>query len=160
MLRFALSLRYIMLVASIGTAVGAIVMFWEGSVHTLNGAYAAVIEHDAKGAVAQVMGATDSYLFGIVLVIFAYNIAFGFVFDLGKAERQVLPAWMQPSSMHELKTTLVGVILVYLVVDFATDWAESNFAETWTVLIKPISILLIAGTFRLLAMPEPGDNQH
>jgi uncharacterized membrane protein YqhA len=160
MLRFALSLRYIMLIASIGTAVGALVMFWEGSVHTLSGAYAAVIEHDAKAAVAQVMGATDSYLFGIVLVIFAYNIAFGFVFDLSKAERQVLPAWMRPSGMHELKTTLVGVILVYLVVDFATDWAESNFVEAWTVLIKPISILFIAGTFRLLAMPEPGDNPH
>ena len=129
MLRFALSLRYIMLIASIGTAVGALVMFWEGSVHTLSGAYAAVIEHDAKAAVAQVMGATDSYLFGIVLVIFAYNIAFGFVFELSKAERQVLPAWMRPSGMHELKTTLVGVILVYLVVDFATDWAESNFVE-------------------------------
>ena len=90
----------------------------------------------------------------------AYNIAFGFVFDLSKAERQVLPPWMRPSGMHELKTTLVGVILVYLVVDFATDWAESNFVEAWTMLIKPISILLIAGTFRLLVMPEPGDNQH
>ena len=75
------------------------------------------------------MGATDIYLFGIVLVIFAYNIAFGFVFDLSKAERQVLPAWMRPSGMHELKTTLVGVILVYLVVDFATDWAESNSSK-------------------------------
>ena len=36
MLRFALSLRFIMLIASIGTAVGALVMFWEGSVHMLN----------------------------------------------------------------------------------------------------------------------------
>ena len=60
MLRFALSLRFIMLIASFGTAVGALVMFWEGSVHMLNGAHAAVIGHDPKGAVAQVMGATDS----------------------------------------------------------------------------------------------------
>ena len=158
MLRFALSLRYIMLIASVGTAAGALVMFWIGSVHMFKSAYAAAIDHDVKGAVAQVMGATDTYLFGIVLIIFAYNITFGFVFDLSKAERQVLPAWMRPSGMHELKTTLVGVILVYLVVDFATDWAESNFADGWTMLIKPISILLIAGTFRLLVMPEPGDN--
>ncbi len=160
MLRFALSLRFIMLIASIGTAVGALVMFWEGSVHMVNAAYAASVDHDPKAAVAQVMGATDTYLFGIVLVIFAYNIAFGFVFELSKAERQMLPKWMRPSGMHELKTTLVGVILVYLVVDFATDWAESNFVEAWPVLIKPISILLIAGTYRLLVMPEPGDNQH
>jgi uncharacterized membrane protein YqhA len=160
MLRFALSLRYIMLIAAIGTAAGALVMFWLGTVHMFNGAYAAGIDHDAKAAVAQVMGATDTYLFGIVLIIFAYNIAFGFVFDLDKAERQVMPAWMRPSGMHALKTTLVGVILVYLVVDFATDWAESNFVDGWSVLVKPISILLIACTFRLLVMPEPGDNQH
>ena len=123
----------------------------------INAIYAVTLGHDPKGAIAQVMGGTDSFLFGIVLVIFAFNIAFGFVFSLSKAEKQGLPAWMRPSGMHELKTTLVGVILVYLIVDFATDWAESNFADSWVMLVKPISILLIAGTYRLLAMPEPGD---
>jgi hypothetical protein len=59
--------------------------------------------------------------------------------------------------MHQLKATLVGVILVYLVVYFATDWAEGGAVESWIALVKPISILLIAGALRLLAMPEPGD---
>jgi len=31
MLRFAVSLRFILLIASLGTAVGALVMFWEGT---------------------------------------------------------------------------------------------------------------------------------
>jgi uncharacterized membrane protein YqhA len=155
MLRFAVSLRFILLIASVGTAVRALVMFWEGTTRMINAIYAVTLGHDPKGAIAQVMGGTDSFLFGIVLVIFAFNIAF--VFELSKAEKQMLPAWMRPSGMHELKTTLVGVILVYLIVDFATDWAESNFADSWVMLVKPISILLIAATFRLLAMPEPGE---
>jgi uncharacterized membrane protein YqhA len=154
MLRFAMSLRFVMLVASVGTALGSLVMFWEGTVRMVNAAYAALIAHDAKSAIAQVMGGTDAYLFGVVLVIFAYNITFGFVFDLSKPERQTMPKWMRPSGMHELKATLVGVILVYLVVDFATDWAESNFTESWQMLVKPISILLIGLTLRLLTMPE------
>ena len=128
MLRFALSLRFILLI---------------------------------EGAIAQVMGGTDVFLFGIVLVIFAYNIDFGFVFELGEGEKERLPGWMRPAGMHQLKTTLVGVILVYLVVDFATDWAEGAAVESWVALVKPISILLIAGALRLLAMPEPGDaNAH
>jgi uncharacterized membrane protein YqhA len=154
MLRFALSLRLVMLVASFGTALGALVMFGEGTVRMVTAAYTAIIVHDAKAAIAQVMGGTDAFLFGVVLVIFAYNITFGFVFELSKADRQTMPKWMRPAGMHELKTTLVGVILVYLVVDFATDWAESNFTESWQMLVKPISILLIAATLRLLAMPE------
>jgi uncharacterized membrane protein YqhA len=157
MLRLAVSLRFILLIASVGTAVGALVMFWEGTTRMINAIYAVTLGHDPKGAIAQVMGGTDSFLFGIVLVIFAFNIAFGFVFTLSTAEKQGLPAWMRPSGMHELKTTLVGVILVYLIVDFATDWAESNFADSWVMLVKPISILLIAATFRLLVMPEPGE---
>lgn len=158
MLRFARSLRFILLIAVFGTVIGALVMFWEGAAHMANAAYAAALGNDPKGAIAQVMGGTDAFLFGIVLVIFAYNIAFGFVFELSEGEQQMLPAWMRPTGMHQLKTTLVGVILVYLVVDFATDWAESNVVvESWVVLAKPISILLIAGTLRLLAMPEPGE---
>jgi uncharacterized membrane protein YqhA len=127
MLRFALSLRFILLI---------------------------------EGAIAQVMGGTDVFLFGIVLVIFAYNIDFGFVFELGEGEKERLPGWMRPAGMHQLKTMLVGVILVYLVVDFATDWAEGAAVESWVALVKPISILLIDGALRLLAMPEPGDAQE
>ena len=61
---------------------------------------------------------------------------------------------MRPAGMHQLKTTLVGVILVYLVVDFATDWAEGGAVESWTALVKPISILLIAGALRLWRCPS------
>ncbi|MEI9902290.1 MAG: YqhA family protein [Hyphomicrobium sp.] len=154
MLRFAMSLRFIMLVASLGTAFGSVVMFWEGSTHMLYAAQAVASGSDAKLAIAEVMGGTDAFLFGVVLIIFAYNIAFGFVVALPKVARQTMPKWMRPSSMHELKATLVSVTLVYLVVDFATDWAKSNFTDSWTVLVKPISILLIAAALRLMSAPD------
>ena len=37
----------------------------------------------------------DSFLFGIVLVIFAYGIAIGFVFTLPKGYGEKLPPWMK-----------------------------------------------------------------
>ena len=86
MLRFALSLRFILLI---------------------------------EGAIAQVMGGTDVFLFGIVLVIFAYNIDFGFVFELGEGEKERLPGWMRPADVKR------------------SGWAGS-YLSTWSSTSRPI----------------------
>ena len=61
---------------------GSLLMFLQGGVflHTI------LAEGDAvqKQVTVPVLGAVDSFLFGIVLVIFAYGIAIGFVFALPK----------------------------------------------------------------------------
>lgn len=157
MLRLALCFRYVMLVASFGTALGAIVMFFEGALRIVEASIALFQGVDEKLVIAAVMGGTDVFLFGIVLVIFAYAIAFGFVFNLTPAQRDRLPTWMQATGMHEHKATLVGVILVYLIVDFATDWAQDVGELTWVVLTKPLSILMIAASFRLFVVNMSGN---
>ena len=146
MLRIALSLRYVMLIASAGAALGALVMFWEGSAHML--------------------GATISIFTGIELQ--ADHRAGDGRHGRAPVRRRSRHLRLQPSpsascsscrrsgsancsppgcaqtGVSELKATLVGVILVYLVVDFATEWAANTAESTWLVLTKPISILLIA----------------
>lgn len=154
MLQFALSLRFVMLIAALGTTFGSLVMFGQGAWRMAEAAHSAAIDMEPKVAIAHVMSGTDAFLFGVVLIIFAYNITFGLVFALDKTDRRQMPKWMRPSSMQEIKTTLVSVILVYLVVDFATDWAESNMIDSWTALVKPISILLIAAALRLMGGHE------
>jgi uncharacterized membrane protein YqhA len=158
MLRAALSLRYVLLIASFGTALGALVMFYEASIKIVDAAAAIFTGQEERQIIAHVMGGTDVFLFGIVLIIFAYAIAFGFVFELTDAERERLPAWMRATTMAELKATLVGVILVYLIVDFATDWAQDVGELTWVVLTKPLSILAIAAAFRLFAANHGGSS--
>ncbi len=69
MLRAALSLRYLMLVASLGAVAGALLMFFE-AVTKLAGGFRAVVYPDGsngKSVMSAVMGATDASLFGIVL---------------------------------------------------------------------------------------------
>ena len=158
MLRFALSLRFIMLIAAIGTPVGALVMFWEGSVHMLDAAYAE--RGGDRRAPSRRRWAAPTRSCSASSVIFAYNIAFGFVFELNEGEQQRLPAWDAASGCMMMKTTLVGVIFVYLVVDFGTHRAEKRRRRIRVRAVKLIFILPIAGTYRLLVMPEPGDNQH
>ena len=100
---------------------------------------------------AAVMGATDAFLFGVVLIIFAYAIALGFAFPLKVAQRDKLPTWMHVQGIGELKNTLVEVIIVYIAVNFATDLATGESALT---LVKPGSIVLIAVARRIMSGPH------
>jgi len=105
------------------------------------------------------MAATDSFLFGVVLLIFAYSIAFGFVFDLAEPDRLRLPGWMRVQGIAELKHTLVQVIIVYLIVDFATDVSEPETRLSWDTLVLPSSILLLAGALALMSRSGlPGES--
>lgn len=158
MLRAALSLRLVLLVAALGTGVGALIMMWQGMTLIVEAGEALYRHDDHKLITAAVMGATDIFLFGIVLVIFTYAIVFGFVFKLAKQDRKKLRAWMRPTGMHELKTTLISAILVYLVVDFATDWATLGQNIDWTLLVKPMSILMLAAALRLFVNEPSGED--
>ena len=150
MLRAALSLRFVMLLGSAGALVGAALMLWEGGVK-LAAAVTTAAAGGAKAATALVMAATDAFLFGVVLMIFGYAIAFGLVFELSAEDRKRLPRWARIEGVGELKRVLIEVILVYLVVDFATDIAESEGHPGWEILVVPIAVVLIAGALRLMA---------
>jgi uncharacterized membrane protein YqhA len=156
MARYLLPLRFLMLAACLGALFGAMLMF---------GLAAAKLSHGASliwqtrftqtpEITTAVMGATDALLFAVVLIIFAFAIAFGFVFPVEGDARRRIPDWMQTSGVGELKHTLVSVIIVYLVVDFATDLAQVEGRIDVEQLIKPAAVLMIAATLRLMGGRE------
>lgn len=57
----------------------AVQTFWRGS-------------EEANAVVALVMGATDAFLFGVVLLIFAGAITFGFVLSIAPQRRETFLA--------------------------------------------------------------------
>jgi len=144
-----------MLFACLGALLGAVLMFALAGAKLGHGAEALWMSSAGQAGeiVAAVMGATDVFLFGVVLIIFAYAIAFGFVFELDGETRERIPNWMHVGSVSELKRTLVEVIIVYLVVDFATDLAIDSSALAWQTLVKPISVVMIAAALRLMGTP-------
>ncbi len=160
MLRFALLLRLVTLVASLGAAAGALLMFGLGAAKLAAGMNFVLrpAETETTSLITAVMEATDAFLFGLVLIVFAYAITFGFAIDLPRDVRAKLPPWMRVQGISELKNTLIEIILVYLIVDFATDVAEVETHVSWDMLVKPVTILLIAGTVRLLRH-SPSENR-
>ena len=73
LLTFFLSLRAIMLIGSAGALVGSLLMFLQGGFFLHEAWHTIMTEGDAvqKQVTVPVLEAVDSFLFGIVLVIFA-----------------------------------------------------------------------------------------
>jgi uncharacterized membrane protein YqhA len=162
MLHSILSLRWITLVAALGAALGAVLMFFEGCLKLAH-ALEMVVQPNAATAtsvIATVMQATDAFLFGLVLIVFGYAITFGFAVNLPNSVRAKGPRWMRVESLGEIKITLIQVVLVYLVVDFVTDVVEIGTRITWEMLVKPTAIVLIAGALRLLGSTHLDEQPH
>lgn len=149
------SLRFVLLFGSAGTALSALVMIWQGG-HSLFSALLRVIDptRSGKPVVTYIMDATDEFLFGIVLIIFAYAITFGFALRPTPAMRERLPSWIHIDDVKELKAIFFDALIVYLAVDFITDITEADGHMTWEMLVKPLSMMLMAGAMRLLVKPH------
>lgn len=149
---YLLPLRLCSLFACLGAICGAFLMFGLAAAKLGHGAsviWTAGFQQSASITTA-VMGTTDALLFGVVLMIFAYAIFFAFVLPAHHVASQSAPRWMQATTVGDLKRTLLEVIIVYLVVDFATDLALIEGRVDIDNLIKPAAVLLIAGALRLM----------
>jgi uncharacterized membrane protein YqhA len=147
-----LSLRSIMLIGSIGAIMGSVLMFLQGTLYLYEAWHALFTPGDIGGKqlTVPVLEAVDSFLFGIVLDIFAYGIAIGFVFNLRQVEDRRLPAWMKVAGVGQLKETLAEVVLVDLIVIFARTVVEAEGKFEYHMLVLPVSILFIAAALRLI----------
>ena len=154
LLTFFLSLRTIMLIGSAGALVGSLLMFLQGGFFLHEAWHTIMTEGDAvqKQVTVPVLEAVDSFLFGIVLVIFAYGIAIGFVFTLPEGYGERLPVWMKVGGVGQLKATLAEVVIVVLIVIFARIVVEANGHLQWSMLVLPASILMISSALRMLEL--------
>lgn len=171
MLNFLLGLRAIMLIGSLGSVVGSLLMFLQGSLYLFEAWHMLFEPGDIGGKqlTVPVLEAVDSFLFGIVLVIFAYGVAIGFVFTLPEGHGKRLPEWMKVAGVGQLKETLSEVVIVVLIVIFARTVVEAEGKLDLSMMVLPVSVLLIAGALRLIDFtgskhgngrvePRPGDD--
>ncbi|HEX6831451.1 MAG TPA: YqhA family protein [Methyloceanibacter sp.] len=154
LLTFFLSLRAIMLIGSAGALVGSLLMFLQGGFFLHEAWHTILAEGDAvqKQVTVPVLEAVDSFLFGIVLVIFAYGIAIGFVFTLPEGYGERLPVWMKVGGVGQLKATLAEVVIVVLIVIFARVVVEAQGKFEWSMLVLPASILMISVALRMIEL--------
>ena len=147
-----------MLIGSVGAIIGSLLMFLQGG-HYLFEAWHTILGDGHTGerqVTVPVLEAVDAFLFGIVLVIFAYGIAIGFVFTLPEDYGKRLPDWMKVGGVGQLKATLAEVVIVVLIVIFARVVVEAQGKFEWSMLVLPASILMIAVALRMIELGKHG----
>jgi uncharacterized membrane protein YqhA len=154
LLSFLLGLGAILLIGSAGAIVGSLLMFLQGAFFLHEAWHIIVAEGNAaeRQVTVPVLEAVDAFLFGIVLVIFAYGIAIGFAFTLPEGYGRRLPNWMKVEGVGQLKATLAEVVIVVLIVIFARVVVEANGKFEWSMLVLPFSIFLIAAVLRMIEL--------
>ena len=90
-------------------------------------------------------------MISLVFMIFGLGVARLFIFD--KTEGRALPAWLNVSSLEELKVLLWRTILFALVTFAITNFVK-NPSGSWDALILPLIILILAASLFLIHKRE------
>lgn len=125
-------LRYLSILAVIGSAISSIVLFIQGVMLVYWGLedYFSKIFDSTLSAEQQselyehlfqeVVSSVDVFLFALVLIIFGVGVYELFVSKIDPVEREVdnRPSWLRINSVDDLKSSLGKVILMVLIVSF------------------------------------------
>lgn len=150
----ATGVRLVLAAGALGMMAGGVVLIGEGIYHIGASVVGLFKQAASTGMTGLIMKATDELLFGVVLMIFGANIAFGFCLDAEKAVVYRIPSFMRTSTIQELKANFCLVIVVFLIVDFATDIISDANKLDVSLLYFPAAIVLIALALWLLPHAE------
>jgi uncharacterized membrane protein YqhA len=147
--RVAGSSRFFALFAILGTALSAAAIFVYAIVFIVVAIWHAATagtpsEEGLKRLTVELVDTTDSFLLGTVL----YIVSIGF-FQLFVDSDVPLPAWLRITNLDQLKSKLVGVVVVLLAVTFlgkVVDWnGDRNIAYLGLAIAAVIAGLAYGG---------------
>lgn len=157
--------RFISGLAVISSLIGALLMFWIGTLNTLKSvaiafkfsaeARAVAAEADiTELAAVQLLESLDNFLVGLAFLYFAYGI-YSLFLSSDRLPAGV-PDWLQVNSIGTLKKSLLEVVVVLLSVAFVKGLFERliDGALSWELLVVPLSIVAIALATRLMNFDE------
>ena len=115
--------------------------------------YIGIIQKTIKYPAVVLIEVLDKFLIGFVFIIFSVGLAKLFLRDIPFLKKYELP-WFQLEDFHQLKILLVSAILVALFVawiPYAPIFElEAEHSITWTALIFPITMVLMAFAAKLM----------
>lgn len=154
-MKYILAPRYLSLVASLFSFIGAGFLFYLGG-HKTYKAIENFIQrtppdhyaHLAEGEIALVgiVEAVDTFLFALVMLIFAVGIIR--IFFLNTEESQESKRWWHVNTITELKAILLEIIIVMLAVLFLKSVLIDRLG--WELLIIPTGALLLSAIYYIL----------
>jgi uncharacterized membrane protein YqhA len=86
----------------------------------------------------------DAFLLAMVFFVFAIGVSALFLAKTSNPTLETVPEWMRVRNLSELKFLIWEAILAALVVASVEGFVASGHELTWTTLILPIGILILA----------------
>ena len=116
--------RYAVIVPSIASILGALLLMAQGSIEVVLVIMDAVL-YDAylKDTIVDVLTAIDAILLGTVLLVIGYGL-----YELFVDTRLEVPTWLQVADLDDLKSKLIGVVVAIIAVVFVGVFVDTNRA--------------------------------
>jgi len=116
--------RYAVIVPSIASMIGALLLMAQGSVQMLFIVFEAIINQTPlKETIVEVLTAVDAILLGTVLLVIGYGL-----YELFVDTHIQIPTWLQINDLDDLKSKLIGVVVAIIAVIFVGVFVDSNRA--------------------------------
>ena len=116
--------RYAVIVPSVASIIGALLLMAQGSISIMIVIVDAVL-NDAylKDTIVDVLTAVDAILLGTVLLVIGYGL-----YELFVDTRLEVPTWLQVRDLDDLKSKLIGVVVAIVAVVFVGVFVDTNRA--------------------------------
>lgn len=116
--------RYAVLVPSIASIIGALLLMAQGSISIISIVIDAVLNQAyLKDTIVDVLTAVDAILLGTVLLVIGYGL-----YELFVDTRLEVPLWLQVRDLDDLKSKLIGVVVAIIAVVFVGVFVDANRA--------------------------------
>ena len=116
--------RYAVIVPSIASIIGALLLMAQGSISIMMVIVDAVLnEAYLKDTIVDVLTAVDAILLGTVLLVIGYGL-----YELFVDTRLEVPTWLQVRDLDDLKSKLIGVVVAIVAVVFVGVFVDTNRA--------------------------------
>lgn len=117
--------RYAVVVPSIASMIGALLLMAQGSIAIVSVVIDAIFNNSyLKVTIVDVLTAVDAILLGTVLLVIGYGLYELFVDDLIE-----VPSWLQIKDLDDLKSKLIGVVVAIISVVFVGVFVDANRAS-------------------------------
>lgn len=117
--------RYAVIVPSIASMVGALLLMAQGSIQMIIIVFQAVVERTPlKDTIVEVLTAVDAILLGTVLLVIGYGL-----YELFVDTHIQVPKWLQINDLDDLKSKLIGVVVAIISVIFVGVFVDTNRAS-------------------------------
>lgn len=159
-------LRYVSLIAVIASGLGSVLMFLIGAIkvfsayNTYFGAEyldTTLPNEAANVAITFLIQAVDSFLIGLVFMIFSGGIYNLYVRHIDSDIPEVT-SWIRINNIGQLKSILAELVIIILFVKFLEGALKFSLNDLkWEMLVLPAGIMMLAIALKLLSLNKPRD---